>query len=191
MATTEKHILYRIYFVAACMFLFAIAVGVKLLNIQIVEGENYREMAEERTYRNFVIPANRGNLYDANGNLLATSIPKYDIRFDAVTVSDKNFQENVGPLAQELSKMFGKSSSHWAQSLRTARANKHRYLLIARNLGYSEYIRVKNFPMFKLGSNRGGIIRLGLWPSVQLDMSGRMTAGTTPESDLKGLLVLI
>lgn len=158
MATTEKHILYRIYFVAACMFLFAIAVGVKLLNIQIVEGENYREIAEQRTYRNFVIPANRGNLYDANGNLLATSIPKYDIRFDAVTVSDKNFQENVGPLAEELSRMFGKSSSHWAQTLRTARANKHRYLLIARNLGYSEYIKVKNFPMFRLGSNRGGII---------------------------------
>jgi cell division protein FtsI (penicillin-binding protein 3) len=158
MATTEKHILYRIYFVAACMFLFAIAVGAKLLNIQIVEGEKYQEIAEERTYRNFVIPANRGNLYDANGNLLATSVPKYDIRFDAVTVSDKNFQENVGPLSEELSKMFGKSSSHWAQKLRTARANKHRYLLIARNLGYSEYIKVKQFPMFKLGSNRGGII---------------------------------
>ncbi|NJW51968.1 penicillin-binding protein [Salinimicrobium oceani] len=158
MATTEKHILYRIYFVAVCMFLFAIAVGGKLLNIQIVEGEKYQEIAEQRTYRNFVIPANRGNLYDANGNLLATSIPKYDIRFDAVTVSDKNFNENVRPLADELSKMFGNSSSHWVQKLRTARANKHRYLLIARNLGYSQYIRVKNFPMFKLGSNRGGII---------------------------------
>ncbi len=158
MATTEKHILYRIYVVAGLMFLLAVAVGFKLLNIQIVEGENYREMAEQRTYRNFVIPANRGNLYDTNGNLLATSIPKYDIRFDAVTVSDKNFQENVGPLSEKLAKMFGESSSRWAQKLRSARANKHRYLLIARNLGYSEYIKIKNFPMFNLGSNRGGII---------------------------------
>ena len=158
MATTEKHILYRIYFVAACIFIFAIAVAVKLLNIQIVEGEKYREIAQERTYRNFIIPANRGNLYDTNGNLLATSVPKYDIRFDAVTVSDKNFEENIGPLSHELSKMFGKSSSHYAQMLRTARANKHRYLLIAKNLGYSEYVRVKNFPMFKLGANRGGLI---------------------------------
>ena len=158
MATTEKHILYRIYFVAACIFLFAIAVGVKLLNIQIVEGEKYQEIAQERTYRNFVIPANRGNLYDSNGNLLATSVPKYDIRFDAVTVSDKNFEENIGALSESLSKMFGKSSSHYAQSLRAARINKNRYLLIAKNLGYSQYIKVKNFPMFRLGSNRGGII---------------------------------
>lgn len=158
MATTEKHILYRIYFVAACIFIFAIAVAVKLLNIQIVEGEKYKAMAEEGTYRNFVIPANRGNLYDTNGNLLATSVPKYDIRFDAVTVSDKNFETNIGPLSNELSRMFGKSSSHYSQMLRNARVNKHRYLLIAKNLGYSEYVKVKNFPMFKLGANRGGLI---------------------------------
>ncbi len=158
MATTEKNILYRIYFVAAFMFLLAIAVGVKLLDIQFLEGEKYEQMAQERIYRNFVIPANRGNLYDAGGNLLATSVPKYDIRFDAVTVSDKNFEENLIPLSEELSKMFGKSSAHYAKTLRTARANKHRYFLIARNLGYSEYTRIKNFPMFRLGSNRGGII---------------------------------
>ena len=158
MATTEKHILYRIYGVAAFIFILAIAVGIKLLNIQFVDGEKYRELAEERTYRNFVIPANRGNLYDTNGNLLATSVPEYDIRFDAVTVSDKNFEENIIPLSEELSRMFGKSSTAWAQKLRSARANHHRYLLIARNLGYSKYIKVKNFPMFNLGSNRGGII---------------------------------
>ena len=158
MATTEKNILNRMYFVAGCMFIFTILVGLKLLDIQFVEGENYKKLAEERTYKNFTIPANRGNLYDVNGNLLATSIPRYDIRFDAVTVSDKNFEENITPLSQELSKMFGKPASYYAQTLRTARANQHRYFLIARNLGYSEYIKVKNFPMFRLGSNRGGII---------------------------------
>lgn len=158
MATTEKHILNRLYFIAGCMFIFAVAVAVQLLNIQIVDGDKYNQLAEEHTYRNFTIPANRGNLYDTNGNLLATSIPKYDIRLDAVTVSDKNFEENVVPLAQELSKMFGKSVSHWSQRLRTARANKHRYFLIAKNLGYSEFLRVKGFPMFNLGTYKGGMI---------------------------------
>lgn len=158
MATTEKNILNRLYIVAGCMFIFTILVGLKLLDIQFVEGENYRKLAQERTYKNFTIPANRGNLYDVNGNLLATSIPRYDIRFDAVTISDKNFEENITALSEELSKMFGKSAAHYSQTLRTARANQHRYFLIARNLGYSDYIKVKNFPMFNLGSNRGGII---------------------------------
>lgn len=158
MATTDKHILNRLYIVAGCMFVFAVAVAVQLLNIQIVEGDKYNQLAEERTYRNFTIPANRGNLYDTNGNLLATSVPKYDIRFDAVTVSDKNFEKNITGLSQELAKMFGKNSSQWAHTLRTARVNKHRYLLIARNLGYSEYLKVKSFPMFNLGAYKGGMI---------------------------------
>lgn len=158
MATTEKKILYRIYGVAALMFLLAIFVGLKLLDIQIMEGEKYQQIAQERTYRNFTIPANRGNLYDSGGNLLATSIPKYDIRFDAVTVSDKNFEANIIPLSEELSKMFGKPAAKFAKDLRTARANRHRYYLVARNLGYSEYVKIKSFPMFNLGANRGGII---------------------------------
>lgn len=158
MATTEKHILNRLYLVAGLMFIFAVAVAVQLLNIQIVDGEKYNQLAEERAYRNFTIPANRGNLYDTNGNLLATSIPKYDIRFDAVTVTDKNFEDNVVGLSRELAKMFGKSEGHWVQALRTARVNKHRYFLIARNLGYSDYLKVKSFPMFNLGTYKGGMI---------------------------------
>lgn len=158
MATNEKHILNRLYFVAGCMFIFAVAVAIQLLNIQFVEGDKYKQLSEERTLKNFTIPANRGNLYDSNGNLLATSIPNYDIRFDAVTVTDKNFEENIVPLSKELHKMFGKSVAYWSLSLRTARVNKHRYFLIARNLGYSEYIKVKNFPLFNLGANKGGII---------------------------------
>lgn len=84
MATTEKSILNRMYFVAGCLLVFAIAVGFKLLDIQFSQGEYYKELAEERTLKNFKIPANRGNLYDVNGNLLATSVPKYDVRFDAL-----------------------------------------------------------------------------------------------------------
>ncbi|MBT8295416.1 MAG: penicillin-binding protein 2, partial [Gramella sp.] len=158
MATTEKSILNRMYFVAGCLFLFAIAVGVKLLNIQFVHGEHYKELAEERTLRNFKIPANRGNLYDVNGNLLATSVPKYDVRFDAVTVSDKNFEENIRPLADNLSKMLGQPASYYSQKLRAARANKQRYVLIARNLGYSDYMKMREFPMFNLGAYKGGMI---------------------------------
>ncbi|WP_373057074.1 penicillin-binding protein [Zunongwangia sp. H14] len=158
MATTEKNILNRLYFVAGCLFLFAMAVGFKLMDIQFVDGDYYKELAEERTYRNFKIPANRGNLYDANGSLLATSVPKYDIRFDAVTVSDKNFEKNIGPLSEELGRYFGKSSSYYSQKLRTARANHQRYLLIAQNLGYSDYLKFKSFPMFELGAYKGGLI---------------------------------
>ena len=158
MAVQEKHILNRLYFISACMFVFAAAVLIKLVNIQFIEGDKYRAKAQERVFKTFDIPANRGNLYDSKGNLLATSVPKYDIRFDAITVTDKDFRKHIKPLCEALSKEFGKSVSHYNQKIRTARANKNRYLLIARNLGYSQYMRVKKFPLFEFGANRGGLI---------------------------------
>jgi len=39
-----------------------------------------------------------------------------------------------------------------------ARANKNRYLLVARDLSYTHYMKVKSFPLFNLGANKGGMI---------------------------------
>ncbi|WP_299214988.1 penicillin-binding protein [uncultured Aquimarina sp.] len=158
MAVKDKNILNRLYFIAGCMFIFAILVVVKLAKTQFVEGDMYRAKGEQRVFKTFDIPANRGNLYDSKGNLLATSVPKYDIRFDAVTVTDKDFRENITELSKALSKEFGKSAEHYDDVLRRARDNKNRYFLIQRNLGYSQYMRVKNFPLLKYGANRGGLI---------------------------------
>ena len=158
MAFEEKNIMNRLYIIAGCMFIFALAISVKLMNIQFVDGEKYRELAKKNNVKNFVIPASRGNVYADDGSLLATSVPKYDIRFDAVTVSQEDFNENLDALCEGLSKMFGKPVSHYQTMLRKARANKNRYLLIVKNLGYSEYIKVKNLPLFRKGPYKGGII---------------------------------
>ncbi|NJX16185.1 penicillin-binding protein [Tamlana crocina] len=140
------------------MFVFGLAVVFKLLSIQLVQGDKYRALATERVVRDVVIPANRGNVYSVNGNLLATSIPKYDIRFDALTPTATTFEKYVKPLADSLSKYSGKSASTYEKALRRARANKNRYYLLARNIGYSDYIRLRNFPMLSLGAFKGGLV---------------------------------
>lgn len=158
MAVTEKHILNRLYFVAGIMFVFALAVVFKLLSIQLVQGEKYRELAERRTVKNVTIPANRGNVYASDGSLLATSIPKYDIRIDALTPTTKVFEKYLKPLSDSLSKYSGKSSGYYQKELRKARANKNRYFLLARNINYTDYARIRNFPLLNLGAFRGGLI---------------------------------
>ena len=77
MAVEDKHISYRIYLVAFVIFLMAMAITVKLTNIQWVEGDYYRKLAKDRTVKTFIIPANKGNIYSSDGSLLATSIPNY------------------------------------------------------------------------------------------------------------------
>lgn len=158
MAFEDKNILHRLYIIAGCLFLFVLAILVKITNIQFVEGEKYKELAKVNTTKNFVIPSNRGNVYADDGSLLAISVPKYDIRFDAVTVSAENFEKNIIPLSQALSKKFNKTVAHYESLLRNARATKNRYLLIERKISYSDYLEVKKFPLFKLGPYKGGMI---------------------------------
>lgn len=158
MAVNQKNTNYRMYFVAFTMFVMAILVLVKLNNIQWVEGEYYRKLASERTVKNVTIPANKGNVYSADGSLLATSIPEYTIRFDALSPSSENFSELIKPLSDSLGIMFGKSSGFYQKELQKARNTKNRYYLIARKLSYTEYMRIKSFPLFNKGAYKGGLI---------------------------------
>lgn len=158
MAITEKNIMNRLYLVAGGLCVLAIAVVVKLVDIQMVRAEEYKELALSKTEKMFTIEPNRGNLYSEDGSLLAASVPKYEIRFDAKTVSEKNFQNNVAALSDSLGKMFNRPSSYYRQLFRKARANDNRYKLVARNVDYLDYVRIKQFPLFKLGPYKGGFI---------------------------------
>ena len=158
MAVDDKHISYRIYLVAVFIFLMAIAIVVKLTNIQWVEGDYYRKLAKQRTVRNFVIPANKGNIYSADGSLLATSIPNYEIRFDSKAPKTETFEKYVKALSDSLATVLDRPGGFYEQELRKARANKNRYYLIARKLSYTDYVKIKGFPLFNLGAFKGGII---------------------------------
>ncbi|MEM9680827.1 MAG: penicillin-binding protein 2, partial [Bacteroidota bacterium] len=140
------------------MFVFALAVVFKLCSIQFIQGDKYRDLAIKRTVKDFPIPASRGNVYSADGSLLATSIPKYDIRIDAIQAKQKVFDELIKPLADSLSNYTGKPASYHVNTITKARKNKNRYFLLARNISYSDYIRLRNFPMLKLGAIKGGLI---------------------------------
>ena len=138
--------------------MLAISIVVKLINIQFVKGDYYIGLSEENNIKNIIIPANRGSVYSSGGKLLATSVPKYDIRFDALAPSDKNFNENLTKLSNSLSVFYNKPANYYMKLLKNARDSKNRYLLIARNLGYNDQVKIKNFPLLKLGSFKGGLI---------------------------------
>lgn len=158
MSDKETNILNKLYFVSGGMFIFAFLVVFKLINIQLIQGESYRKLAQKRTIKDVVIPANRGNVYSVEGNLLATSVPKYDLHIDLVTSSSRNFEAYIGPLCDSISNFFQTSSDDLQQRMRKARENKNRYFLLARDLDYSSYLRFRAFPLLSLGAFKGGLI---------------------------------
>ncbi len=158
MAIEGKNSSMRMYLVAGVMFMIAVLVVIKLTNIQWVDGPYYRQLAKDLTVKNFQIPSNKGNIYSSDGSLLATSIPEYTVRFDALAPKKEDFEEFVSPLADSLAILLQKPAGQILSELRRARASQNRYLLIARKLSYTEYMKIKGFPLFNKGTFRGGII---------------------------------
>src|SRR5690554_180993 len=149
----------NVYYVFLGMVLVSMLVLWKLSVIQFRDGEKWRSQADSLMIRDEVVAANRGNVYSAGGSLLATSIPKYNIFFDPTTSSDENFEKYIKPLSDSLAKMLGKKTSgQYEANFRRLRSNKKSYTPIVNRLSYTEYIRIKSFPLFNLGKFRGGLI---------------------------------
>lgn len=142
--------------------LFALAILYKICVIQFKEGDEWRAKAEAFTTRVFEIDAVRGNIFDANGNLLATSLPYYEIGVDinAPSIDKKLFNEKVDSLGACLSSLFNdKSARAYVRLLKTARKEGDRYVVLKRNVSYKDLQTLKTFPIFRKGK-RGGLVTL-------------------------------
>ena len=144
------------------MCLFALAIVYRIVVIQFKEGDMWKAKAEAFTTKVEDMEAVRGNIFDANGALLATSLPYYEVAVDinAPSITDKLFNASKDSLALSLSNLFGdKSEREYSKILRTARKNKDRYVVLKRNVSYKDLQTLKTFPIFRKGK-RGGLVTL-------------------------------
>jgi cell division protein FtsI (penicillin-binding protein 3) len=166
------------------MTLLLFAVIFRVVNIQYVQGDKYRQIAKESTQKPFTIYANKGNVYASDGNLLATSMSKFTIRMDVMSVDDQIFERDVKALSKALADFLGKTPRYYEQKLRNAKKLKNRYLFIAKNIGYNDYIKMKQFPIFKLGVYKGGFI--AEQHTVRAHPIGKIAERTIGYSDDRG-----
>ena len=158
----RANILLRVYIAFGLIVLFALAVLLRLGDVQFVQGKKWKSMAARLSTKEFKIEAARGNIYANDGSLLATSIPEYELRMDMFAggiLEDRVFYAKVDSLATALSTFFGdKTPKEYARYLRKARQDSARYVLIKRNISYQNLKVVRTFPIYKIGLNSGGLI---------------------------------
>ena len=154
----EKKIMFRYYISLGFIVFFAFILIGKLLYIQIREGDYYRNISVNNTIKNFILEPSRGNIYSDDNSLLATTTPRYEIRWDSKVPSESNFQEKKVNLSKGLSKILGKSFHYYLNILNNARKEGNRYLLISKNLSHSKYKQIRSLPLFNLSSLKGGLI---------------------------------
>ncbi len=189
----KKDILVRATLVYLGMLLMGLLVLGKALHLQVFEKEIWlRE--ENSTIRHKVIEPNRGNIFSADGRLLAVSVPFYEIRMDfrSEAFTREIFDREVDGLSRALSDLF--QDRHWSsykQQLVRARERGERYFLVKRNVTYTQLQKVKNFPVYRHGRYRGGVIYVQQNRRVRpYRMLAARTVGYTMSDDLPNVVGL-
>jgi cell division protein FtsI (penicillin-binding protein 3) len=154
--------LIRVLVSFLAIVLLAAGVVFYLFRIQFVEGEKWRKKAEEMyiTYKD--IPATRGSIYSAHGDLLATSVPIYRLSIDFKVVRQfhsDSFSNYVDKLAVGLYRIVpDKSVAAYQKLLREGYAEEKQYVTFATRANYIQVKDIRNLPIFRAGRFKGGLI---------------------------------
>ncbi|RXM38602.1 peptidoglycan glycosyltransferase [Chryseobacterium sp. CH21] len=146
---------YLFAVVALCVFVMFLA------RIVILQNTNVQEIKDDyinKNYREATLKAARGNLFASDGSILATTVMRYDIYLDFKTMKDTVYSNNIGALTDSLSKMFGKSRGEFRQKFDEQKKKKNQYYTLVKGLDFDQYDRIRKFPIFKRGKNKGGFI---------------------------------
>jgi len=146
---------YLFAVVALCVFVLFIG------RIIVLQNTNVQEIKDDyinNNYRTATLKAARGNLYASDGSILATTVMRYDIFLDFKTMKDTVYTNNIGALTDSLSKMFGKPRAEFRKRFDEQRKKENQYYSLVRGLDFDEYDRIRKFPIFKKGKNKGGFI---------------------------------
>ncbi|MDB5124419.1 MAG: cell division protein [Mucilaginibacter sp.] len=158
----RTNILMRVYLAFGLVLLFAAAVVWQLCRVQIVQGKKWKAMATTLSTQYQTVDAARGNIFDVGMNLLATSVPEYELHMDMLAAGiydDDVFNEKVDSLAMKLSQLYNdKTESEYSRMLREARKDSLRYFLVRRKVTHQELKQIRKFPIFNMGKYKGGLI---------------------------------
>lgn len=156
---SKNDVLWRVFLVYFIVVAVGVLVVLAIVRIQWKDKEELLEKASKRELKVRDEKAHRGNVFSSNGSLLATSVPRYNIFFDPVSVDKKLFDAEVAQLADNLSRMLkDKSKQQYISYLKDARAKNRRYVKIANKISVADYKKMQEFPIFREGKNRGGFI---------------------------------
>jgi cell division protein FtsI (penicillin-binding protein 3) len=155
----KKDIRFRVYLAFTGICLLGIAIVGKALYTQVSEGAELRKYAKQLHIRHTQLPAERGNIYTEQGQLLCSTIPQFDVHIDFSVIKKDTFKRYVDTLSLCMSTLFKDGTpAQYKQYLVGNFENGEKYCLLKRNLPYYEFQTLRSFPIFKKGKRRGGLI---------------------------------
>jgi cell division protein FtsI (penicillin-binding protein 3) len=159
-------------FYLLCLVL-ALAVIVKIIYLQYCfkPGQEYLDVLTPTSEKVNLSPT-RGKILARDGRIFATSTATYDIIMDA-TVRKEEFRKDTLKgkeheqewldkarlLSDDLSTVFPeKTASEYYRQIVSDRRDGNSYRVLGKRVDYRTLQKIKSFPLFEEGQNKGGII---------------------------------
>ncbi len=161
MKDERQSMVSKAYVLFLFVCLFAMAIVARLVIIQFIDGQKWEERVEHLTTDLREIVPIRGNIYADNGNLLATSVPVYEIRMDMAAdgLGKKEFLTNIDSLSTALSGLFkDRTPAQYRKALSAAYTSGNRYYLVKAGVDYDQIQQATKFPLWKTGRFKSGVI---------------------------------
>jgi len=143
------------------MTAFAVLVIAQIINLQFFQAKKIQESVVAKTAGYRTVEANRGDIYSCDGSLMATTMTYYLVGMDLSSraLDDKDFKQNIGALCDSLEDLLKlKTANEYRRELEAARKEKKKWYKLHEGLTFSEFRRLKQFPLFKKGKYESGLV---------------------------------
>lgn len=143
----------------ALSILFGAVIAYRLLYIQHAEGDKWRARSVRLHEKFQDLPPKRGNIWTADGDVLATSLIFYRLAMDPSLSSEEVLDAYLDDFSHRLSAYFGGSAADYKRRVLAAKATGKRYVLLSRKLlSYTDKQHLLSWPYFSLGASVSGVI---------------------------------
>lgn len=167
MSDKQKNMVTRFAVIFGLIAFGFLCVLAKIIVIQTFERDKWMKIAEQQEKANLVIEPHRGNILDANGNLLAGSLPQYYIHMDTRVEAlhqkgGQLFYEYVDSIAEGLSSIIGDESPAVYRQRMIRAFNGKRYKdccirLSRTRVNYIQKKQIEKLPLIKRGLYKSGV----------------------------------
>ena len=158
----SKKVMPRYSFLAILMTLVAITVVGKTLYIMTAKRAFWEEVADRVKVDSLKTLPIRGNIFSCDGQLMASSLPQYNIFMDFVALreakKDTLFEQKLDSICMGLNAIFpDRSAEEFKKHLMEGfEKNKRHWPIWNRRINYSTFSEVKSLPVFNLSKNQSG-----------------------------------
>ena len=172
MSENVKHTVLRFAIVFGVILLFFVVVFVRIISLQTVHRSELEAMVADRDSVYKPIKAVRGNIFDCEGRLLASSVPQYsiwmDTRVEALHLNKgKLFYDHVDSIAYGLSRIVGdQTPTEYRNKIVKAYRGKTRrernIRLTNKRISYTQLKEIKQLPLIRRGVYKSGFYAVDL-----------------------------